>query len=394
MQNPLLLYALLLAGVMSGWWLGARFPHWRQPSERPNFIPSIEYLLADVKDAALNKMLEGQALTEDNLDLFLKLGRTLRAKGDTQRAIHLHQSLFARTDLPRTLLLKLKLELALDYFEAGLLDRAERILFDFVQHKGKEPIYNTAAEQLVKLYEEENEWEKINALYQERKLPRDESMHQRVAHAYCERAERAVKQRHFLEAHQLCRLALKKYSQCNRAYVVQGNLAYSQGEMKEAIRCYLRALELNPKTIVNVLEPLNECLMRTGDLKSAEYYFQQQWRISQYEPALKLYIQLLLQREGSDTALDQLLLELSENPSNQGFAILAELMVRHEQPIELLQMQKLYDILRTILKHESKFVCDHCGFKVNQFHWLCPSCKQWGTLTNFVPRQTKSKLEL
>lgn len=393
MQNTALLYALLLTGVAIGWWLGYRFAIKRRLKRQPDFIPSMEYLLAETNDATLNHLLNLPKLDDDALDLFQKIGRTLRQKGDTERAIQLHQSLFARTDLPRQALLTLKLELALDYLDAGLLDRAERLLQEFVQYKGKEPIFITAAQYLVEVYEAEGEWQKICDLYQNKQLPKQESLLKRVSHAYCELAERALKKGNYLECRQLCRASLKIQPQCARAYLIQGDLAHSQSEPNEAIRCYLRALELNPKAIIGAIKPLKANLIKVGDKQGLRKYFYHEWQASQYEAALKIYMQQLVQ-EHPENIVSQMLDELAHAPSNQGFANLVELVVQNDLQIDKLQLQKLYGILRAIVKHEPKFVCGNCGFKSNEYHWLCPSCRNWSTISNFVPKISQSGLEL
>lgn len=393
MQNTVLLYALLLTGVALGWWFGYRFAHQTKSKRQPDFIPSMEYLLAETNDATLSHLINLPHLDEDAFDLFQRIGRTLRQKGDIERATQLHQSLFARTDLPRSALLSLKLELALDYLEAGLLDRAERLLLEFVQHKGREPIFITAAQYLVEVYEAEGEWQKICDLFHNKQLPKQEGLSKRVSHAYCELAERAVKKGNYLECRQLCRQALKIHPECSRAYLVQGDLAHSQGEPNEAVRCYLRALDLNPKAIIGALKPLRYNLEKIGDEQGLRKYFYKGWQVSQYEAALKVYMQQVVKQNPENT-VNQMLAELAQTPSNQGFANLVELVVQHDLQIDKLQLQKLYGILRAIVKHEPKFVCGHCGFKSNEYHWLCPSCRNWGTSSNFVPKRSQSGLEL
>lgn len=384
MQDTVLLYALLLTGVAVGWWLGSRYPRRSGPVKTPDFVPSVEYLLAETNDETLNHLLNLPKLDEDAFELFLKIGRSFRSKGDTERAIHLHQTLFARTDLQRSALLILKHELALDYLDAGLFDRAERLLLEFVHHKGKEPTYLLAAQNLIKLYEEEGEWQKICNLHRERLLSKQDIIMHRVSHAYCELAKQAITQHNYLECRQLCHQALKIHPQCARAYLVLGNMAFSQDELNEAVRCYLKALELNPQVIIRALPNLLSSLKRLGDDASIVQHFRAQWQASRYEPALLAYIEQETLIKGPETAVNILLEELSKTPSNQGFVMLIELFIEHDLQLDKLQLQVLYDILRAIVKHEPKFVCQQCGFKSNEHHWLCPSCKNWGTLTNFA----------
>lgn len=392
MLDTVLLYGLLLTGVAVGWAMGYRYSQQSGSKKRPDFIPSIEYILEGNSEASLNHLLNVETLDDDALDLLLKLGKALRKKGETDRAIHLHQTLFARKDIPRSVLSTLKRELALDYLDAGLLDRAERLFLDLLALKDDN--FERNARHLVELYEEESEWQKIIDIFLEYKLHRYPRLAKRASHAMCELAESALKQRHYLESHQFCRKALKIDSQCARAYVVQGNLALSQEEPHEAIRCYKRALDINPKAIFSVLTPLYESFLNVEDEKGLMDTLAKEWKKSSYIPALKLYSEKLSEQKSPYMAVDYLLKELSEQPSTAGFELMTKLVVENELQLDSLQLKALYDILQEMIHHEPKFQCNKCGLRTEQFHWRCPNCKHWSSYSAFVPQNNRSKLNL
>ena len=115
MPDSALIYILLLAGVALGWTLGYRYATQSKLPEYPDWIPSVDYLLAESNDLSLEKLLNIEQIDDGSMDLFLKLGRSLRDKGELDRATHLHQRLFARPDLERSAMHSIQLELALDY---------------------------------------------------------------------------------------------------------------------------------------------------------------------------------------------------------------------------------------------------------------------------------------
>lgn len=391
MLDTVLLYGLLLTGVAVGWAMGYRYAQ-QSNAKHPDFIPSIDYILASTNDAALSRLLDVEQVDEDALELLLKLGKALRNKGETERAIHLHQTLFARKDIPRAVLSTLKLELALDYLIAGLLDRAERLFIELLALKDDN--FEAIAQHLIELYEEESEWQKIVDLYSQYKLQRYPSLAKRTSHAICELAEQAVNQRYFLEAHQYCRRALKIDSNCARAYVVQGNLAYSQNEPNEAIRCFMRALEINPKAIFSVLTPLYDSFVQVNNDKALMEVLKEQWQKSLYMPVLRLYIQRVSEQQSPEIAVSYLLAEMAKQPSNPGFELFAELVVQQEIQLDSLQLKALYDILHEIVNYEPKFQCNNCGLRTEHYHWRCPNCKSWSSIGAFVPQNARSKLNL
>lgn len=389
MFDMALLYILLLAAIALGWTLGYRFANQAKKTDYPDWIPSVDYILAESNDASLEKLLNVDQLDDDSVDLFLKLGKSLRDKGEIDRAMHLHQRLFARADLDRSVIHSIQLELAYDYSAAGLLDRAERILRELLEAKG----HNTehVAALLIELLEEEAEWRDILDLYTAKKLPGGADLSRRVAHAACELAERSLKKGEYLEVQQLCRQSLKIDSRCARAYVVSGDLAYGQQEFREAVRCYLKAAEVDQQAVVRILDKMIDAFAKVGDTEGLLNQLQRHWSNSHYIPTLTAYIETLASEKNSDEATVRLLKELENSPSNQGFLTLAELVVKHRQQLDKSQLLQVYDILRRIVAAEPKFVCSSCGFKAKEPHWRCPTCKDWATVKAFVPQPPLTK---
>ncbi|MEK9713246.1 MAG: tetratricopeptide repeat protein [Thalassolituus sp.] len=392
MFDTALLYILLLAAVGLGWTLGYRFAHQAKKVEYPDWIPSVDFILAESNDAALEKLIKIDQLDDDSIDLLLRLGKSLRDKGEIDRATHLHQKLFARPDLERSALASIQFELACDYSAAGLLDRAERILRDLLSNHGHNA--SKAAILLIELLEEEGEWASIVELYRDKKLPSAAHLERRISHAICELAERALKKDEFLEVQQLCKQALKVDMTCARAFVVMGNLAYDQKEYREAIRCYLRAAELDQNSIIRTIDNLTKAFQNSGDLKGLQEHLSGQWKKTGFVPALTASVSVLADQDNMEEAVTRLLQELGNSPSNQGFLALAELVLGHHQQLDKSQLLQLYDILRGIVAGEPKFVCSNCGFKAREPHWRCPSCKDWATVKAYTPQPTQKKPDL
>jgi len=392
MMDSALIYLLLLVGIAVGWTLGYRFARQAKVATPDQWIPSVEFLLTQAGDVPLERMLNVPSLDDDSIDLFLKLGRTLREKGEVDRAIHLHQSLFARTDLSKHILQTLELELAIDFSHAGLLDRAERLYLELLDAKGS--IREKASKHLVELYEEEGEWQDIVDLYQSRKLQLTPHLSKRVSHAVCELAEDAAAAADYLEAQKLCRLALKIDPVCARSFVVLGEMAFHHEEYREAIRCYLKAVDIDSQSLIAVLEHMVEAFKQIDDAGGLVNHLSRHWQSSHYVPALVALVQCLSEQDSPETAISSLLHELKNQPSNSGFFALVEMVVRHKQQLDKSQLLILYDILRRIVENEPKFICKNCGFKAKEPHWRCPSCKDWATVSSFLPATSGVKLDL
>lgn len=381
-MESLAVFLLLLVATACGWYLGYQAGKQKPRSTVPDWIPSVDLLLSQNSDASLKRLINAQTMDDDTVELLLKLGCTLREKGEVERAIHLHQTLFGRTDLGRPQALELELELALDYLAAGLYDRAERLLHELVAHKSA--VQEKAAIALVELYEEEGDWQKIVGLFAD-KTPDSARLGIRFSHACCELAERAAQAGEYLETRRLTRLALKSDAHCARAFVVLGDMAYRQQEHNEAVRCYLKAMELDSHCVVAVLESLVESFRALEDLSGLMVHLGRHASDIGYVPALEAQVEALAHTEGTDKAFEHFLAELQLHPSYTGFVTYLGLMLRQGRLMGLSQSQQAYDILQRITDNEPKFVCDHCGFKAREFHWRCPSCKDWASLKAVGP---------
>ncbi|MCY0965815.1 hypothetical protein [Parathalassolituus penaei] len=381
-MDLLAVFLLLLVATASGWFLGYRAGKQKPASAVPDWIPSVDTLLSQHSDASLKRLINAQSMDDDTLELLLKLGRTLRDKGEVERAIHLHQGLFGRTDLSRTHAQELELELARDYLVAGLFDRAERLLQELVNNRSV--VQEKAELELVELYEEEGDWQRVVDLYKDRK-PASTRLCVRLAHACCELAERAARVGEYLETRRLTRVALKMDSGCARAFVVLGDMAYRQREHNEAVRCYLKAMDLDSHVVVAVLEPLVESFRALHDLSGLLVHLRQHTADLGYVPALEARVEALAYTEGQDKAFEHFLKELEAHPSYTGFVTYLGLLLRQGRLMGQSQSQQAYDILLRITENEPRFVCDHCGFKAREFHWRCPSCKDWASLKAAAP---------
>ncbi|WP_221801204.1 hypothetical protein [Oceanobacter mangrovi] len=388
MIESMLVFLLVLTGTAAGWFLGSRSARSQKKLSSPDWIPSVELIFSQNSDAALKRLVNAQTLDEDTVDLFLKLGRSLREKGEVERAIHLHQTLFARTDLPKPLLQSLELELAMDYAAAGLHDRAERLLVELLEGKGQ--IQEKAATSLIRLLEEEGEWLRILELAAGKRFPMTSQLQRRIAHAACEMAEKASTRGDFIETRNLCRQALKVDSGCARAFVVLGNMAYSQHEFHEAIRCYLKALEIDSGCIISLLEKMVDSFHQVDDYSGLLAHLKRHNVTLDFVPALVAKAEAVARVDNTDVALQTFISDLESHPSYRGYVAMLGLMLSFQRQLSESQAHGVYDILQRINASEAAFVCGHCGFKARQFHWRCPSCKDWASLKAISPTRVST----
>lgn len=384
MMNPsFYLFVLLFLAVGIGWFIGFYFGRENKKLKEPDFIPSIDFLLAQNNDATLKKLLSSPNLNHDAVELYTKLGRSLRHKGEVERAINLHQSLFAKTGLPKSTLLNLELELAVDFLRAGLFDRAERLLLELI--KVKSDIQLKSCYYILELYEEEGSWQEVINLYDKKKLLDTDEIRQRVAHACCEISKNHLKQNNYLDAHKILKKAFKIYDQCARAFVLQGNLARQQNEHHEAIRCYLKAVAINKNAIIHLLPHLVESFSILNDEEGLLKHLNEYWYRSHYVEVLEKKIEIESNLYGPYHALENLIEILKQHPTDRAFFILIDLIYKNKLNIDMQGTLELHHLVKKIAEQSPLYICNNCGFKAKEPHWHCPSCKKWSSIEPAKP---------
>ena len=102
------------------------------------YFKGLNFLLNDQPDKAIDSFIEIMKLDPESVELHYALGNLFRRRGETERAIRVHQNLLARPDLPSEHKAQAQFELGQDYLKAGLLDRAEEAFNQLVVVTGVE----------------------------------------------------------------------------------------------------------------------------------------------------------------------------------------------------------------------------------------------------------------
>ena len=121
------------------------------------YLQSMNYLLSEQHDKALDKFMSMVGLNQDTAETHIILGNLFWNRGEDDRAIRIHQNLIARPELKPDFKNECSLELAKDFLKAGFLDRAELILSRLSSEvDSPAEILNYLKE----IYESEKDWKK------------------------------------------------------------------------------------------------------------------------------------------------------------------------------------------------------------------------------------------
>jgi lipopolysaccharide biosynthesis regulator YciM len=313
-------------------------------------------------DEALHLFLSRFHLSKKTAELYWMIGSLFRLKGNVDHALRIHGAILEKgIDISRA-----KLEMAEDFFAAGLYGQAEALLLQ-VQ---KDPFRIRANDLLRLLYAREKEWHKAIAITEllsaETKVPR----HHEIAHFYCELSWLALIDDRYDKALAWADKALVPARHNARANIIAGHIFLLQKNWLAAIARFRAFATQNPCYLSLVIEYLMrayEALGRKEELLLILWHYWEHYRLVEA---------LLAWSSVQENKIMPLIDEVKKSPDLKLLLKMLERRTFIEDPL----LNLLRDFLRD-LDERAAHVCKQCGYKTTTFLWQCPGCEAWASIT-------------
>jgi lipopolysaccharide biosynthesis regulator YciM len=374
-----LLWLLLPLAAASGWWVARREYARRNSStvRSAEYFKGLNYLIDDKPDQAIEVFTRMADVDRDTAETHLALGNLFRRRGEVDRAIHIHGSLIARTNLTADQRRRAVMELGEDYLRAGLFDRAEALFQELVDQPDHMEI---AVSRLIYIFQQEKDWRQAIAHCDRLERIGGEPKRRETAHFCCELAEEADARQEYAEARTWLLGALARDPDCTRASLLLGRLAMREEDYRTAIEAF-RAVERQDRGYFpEVIAPLGQCFGALGRLDEWVCYLREVQERDRGGRVTDALAEWLLKQEGEDAALRFLDRELRESPTLLGLRRLVGIKLGRGEGAEYADLRALHCISTQMLNSAARYRCANCGFVVKSLHWCCPSCQQWNTI--------------
>ena len=347
-----------------------------------SYLSGLNFLLNEQQDKAIDAFIEAVKIDPQTIELHFALGSLFRRRGETDRAIRMHQNLVDREDLSEEQRLQALAELGQDYLKAGLLDRAEAV---FVKLRASR-LNDLAMRYLLEIYQQEKDWAK--AVEAAKALPDHESVMWRkeVANFYCELATSALASSKHEDARHYLDEAFAINRRCIRASLVLGDLLLAEGQYEAAIDVWKRVEGQDPVYLALVAERIMDAHAKLGRVEQGQTLLRS-WL--ERHPSLDLLDEVFhweLEKEGSRAAYDLVREELRRNPTLLGLDKLLEAALLNAAPEQRGDIELVKQLIHGHTRRVARYRCTECGFKARQFQWRCPACGGWET---YPPRRTE-----
>lgn len=379
------LFFVLVIALAIGWLMGRH--QYKAKHKKGSVLPSLDMLASESQSETMQAILS-MAERQEAVELQLNLGTFYRRRGEIDKAISIHQNLFARPGLDKKLASQVQLALASDYLQAGLFDRAERLLLELL--KGHTHLKARVLKKLITLYEEEKNWAGILKLEKDAKALKE---HKSLAYACCELAEQAMFKQNWWEANANIQQALKFDNKCIRALLLEAKMADIEGFPKKVLVSLKEALQYQPSILQVILPELQRHFDARHRPQELEKLLQQMWLHHPMPLSLHGYAHHLALSDQLDASIEQLTHSLSSMPTIEGFSLLLEKLMEKGEDLPFSYLENFKHVLDLLSDQSDDYQCQACGFEAHKHQWRCPSCKQWETFIPKLAHVAVSKLE-
>ncbi|MGE0800951.1 MAG: lipopolysaccharide assembly protein LapB [Lautropia sp.] len=364
-------------------WLAARSDG-RLATRAPDNLPSayfkgLNFLLNEQPDKAIDAFVEVVRIEPEAVELHFALGALFRRRGETDRAIRVHQNLVDRDDLDTRERSHALFELGQDFMKAGLIDRAEDA---FNRLQGGE--YAAAASrQRLEIAQMTHDWQRVIDLA--RDTPSEPGFDTRrvIAQAYCELATASLAANDLDGAMAHAREAQAAVPDHPRPLIVAGQIAARQDDMAAARRSFEQLADRSPEYVALIADrwlAAAEASDGAGGLRAAIARIQRLDVAARSPDILRAVADAIAKLDGKPAAAQWVRQCQAARPSLLGLQILLELSRSppsgHGSAAEL-DEAALQNLVDRQAERLTRYACSVCGFRARTYYWQCPGCHRW-----------------
>jgi lipopolysaccharide assembly protein B len=385
----LLLPVLFGLGWLASRWdlrLESRMDERERMLQQRSTFKGLSLLLNEQPDQAIEALVEVAQLDPETVDLHFSLGNLFRRRGETERAIRIHQHLASRTDLKPRDRDHAAYELGRDFLRAGLLDRAEASLNQVGDGKYSVP----AKESLLEMYQVERDWKKAIVAATELEALQGKDHQAEIAQFYCELAQEALRRKDMPHSEQSIDRALQAVPAQARALILQGDYLVAMDRPGQAIEVWSQVAEKHPAYMHLVADRWMVAHAAVDKTNAGLDHLIALLTTQSAGELLDIVHKHMMLIRGPAAAEVMLVGVMQHTPSLSALSKLAEtrlaLAELNGSPERIADLQATLGLLKQRTTALARYTCGNCGFRARRFYWQCPGCNHWEA---YSPRRSE-----
>ena len=346
---------------------------YRKREKATGYTPYIEALVALLEkneNVAMKKFKEAVSIDSDLVDAYIRLGDLYRKKGDTDRAIQIHQSLTVRPTLKKHEEKRVYLALVKDMLETSRLNKATSFLKEIIKIDKKD---KHAHEMILSIYENMGNYGDCIALYEEGGANLKDD--QRHAFYYASlanirlqnikgkdpEAEKAVLG--------LLKKAQKIYPSSFSALYQFASYYEQQGNLKKAKEYYHKIMTQHPDRAFLVVPKFEKVYFELGFFDEIIPIYEKIFHKNPKNFSVAFALADLYEKKNDLTGAKEIYSKLIDIFPNSALPRLRMLKAGIKDKT---LKEKIMEIEETVA--HGNYCCEKCGFNIHAFILLCPRC--------------------
>ncbi|MEG3768205.1 lipopolysaccharide assembly protein LapB [Alteromonas sp. 14N.309.X.WAT.G.H12] len=377
-----LLFLLLPVAAGYGWIMGRNSVRQAQRKQSSilsrHYYKGLNFLLSDQPDKAVDTLIKMINLNSDTVETHIAMGNFFRHRGETDRAIKIHQNLVNRDEIQPSQQENALKELGKDYMQAGFLERAENA---YLQLLNSDKHLLDAQQHLFSIYQTTKEWQRAIELA-ERMVNchgDNDDVSERLSHFYCEQAENELKQNKTGDALILLQKAVNADEHAVRPWLMLGEIALTQKRFDDARHYFVQVAEHDITWFSEAIPSLEKIAEETDKWDLFEQLLSAHWH--ECATSYLAMVDIKIHQGKHQEAADYLIEQLRQRPTMKGFKTLMGLYIDQiDDKASADSLRLLKELVEEQITQRPKYRCVSCGFSGRKLYWLCPSCKKWNVV--------------
>jgi lipopolysaccharide biosynthesis regulator YciM len=354
-------------------------------AQQKSTFKGLNLLLNEEPDKAIDALVQIAQLDPETTELHFALGSLFRRRGETERAIRVHQHLAGRADLPSRHRDHAAYELGRDFLRAGLLDRAETSLHQVGSHS-KYGI--PAKESLLEMYQIEKDWAKAIVASQELEVLQGKSHHKEIAHFHCQLAEEALARKNTGVALEHIDYAMQAVPNHPRATILKGDWFVAQNQLDQALNAWTLIAKNHVAYLPIVADRWIDVHKVLGRAKEGLQTLIDALQTQAGGELLDITFKHVMALQGVPQAEALMTEVMRHTPSLSAMAlrVQARLMLAEDAQNDksAQEFKASLGLLKQRTNSLARYTCGNCGFRARRFYWQCPGCNHW---ESYSPRR-------
>lgn len=366
--------------------LEARQDERERLNQQRSTFKGLNLLLNEQPDQAIEALVKVAQLDPETVDLHFSLGNLFRRRGETERAIRVHQHLANRDDIKPRDRDHAAYELGRDFLRAGLLDRAEESLNQVGLGKYAIP----AKESLLEMYQVEKDWKKAIIAATELQSLQNKSHQLEIAQFYCEIAQEALLRKDVAEAEASIKNALQAIPNHARALILQGDYFLVMERPLQAIEVWAIVANENSAFMHLVADRWMAAHIAVNQVDAGLDQLLVLLKTQAIGELLDIVHKHVIQIRGAQAAEQMLVEVMQHSPTLSALSKLAEtrlILAEVSGPeTRVADLKSTLGLLKQRTTALVRYTCGNCGFRARRFYWQCPGCNHWEA---YSPRRSE-----